>query len=148
MDIPSVGHATQILHAVYINICASKAVNCREMNDDVPPIVTTLSSRVPKDIEHSLMNRTIFTTAGAVASTTDNNCQPVSPTLPFLATASLSSLLLSAPPIASLEDLTNGEQNSDITSARGNVAATSATSTGRNGIRRSDFKGYFLSRAI
>ncbi|EFO22409.2 hypothetical protein LOAG_06075 [Loa loa] len=110
-----------------------------ELNDDVPSIVATLSSRAPKDSGHSSTNRAIFTTAVAVASTTDNNCQPLLPASSSLATAYLLPLF-SAPPIASLEDLTNGEQNSDITSARSNIVPTSAASIGRNGIRRSNLK--------
>uniref|UniRef100_A0A1I7W1V8 Ecdysone-induced protein 74EF n=1 Tax=Loa loa TaxID=7209 RepID=A0A1I7W1V8_LOALO len=78
-----------------------------ELNDDVPSIVATLSSRAPKDSGHSSTNRAIFTTAVAVASTTDNNCQPLLPASSSLATAYLLPLF-SAPPIASLEDLTNG----------------------------------------
>ncbi|CAG9534364.1 unnamed protein product [Cercopithifilaria johnstoni] len=111
-----------------------------ELNDDVPPIITTLSSRTSKDTGHSLTNRTIFSSATAVASTTDNNCQPVSPALSSLAMASRLPPLFNAPPIASLEDLTNGEQNSDITSARSNVATASAITFSLNGIGRSDLK--------
>ncbi|VBB28007.1 unnamed protein product [Acanthocheilonema viteae] len=111
-----------------------------ELNDDVLPISATLSSRASKDIGHSLTNQTIFTSTTAVASTTNNNCQPVSPALSSFATTSRLPLLFSsAPPIASLEDLTNGEQNSDITSARNNVA-TASTTVSRAGIRRSDLK--------
>lgn len=145
--IPSVGQTTQvILHMPHATVCALKIANCRELNDDVLPIAITLSSHISKDVGHSLTNRTIFTTAtAAVASTTDsNNCQPVvSPS----SSSSFPPFLFSAPPIASLEDLTNGERNSDITTARSNVAAASTTNFGRNGIRESDLKGYFLNRA-
>ncbi|VDO27689.1 unnamed protein product [Onchocerca flexuosa] len=135
-----VGHVTQvILHMLHATICALKTANCRELNDDVPSIAVTLSSHTSKDIGHSLTNRTIFTTAtAAVASTTDsNNCQPVvSPP----SSSSFLPFLFNAPPIASLEDLTNGEQNSDIATARSNAAAASTTRFGRNGVRESDLK--------
>lgn len=115
-------------------------MNCRELNDDVP--------RTSKDTGHMLTNhpRTIFTNATAVASTTDNNYGPVSPVLSSVIAASLLPLSFNEPPIASLEDLTNGEQSNDITSARGNLAAVSATTANRDGIRRSHLKGYFLDR--
>uniref|UniRef100_A0A0R3RK06 Uncharacterized protein n=1 Tax=Elaeophora elaphi TaxID=1147741 RepID=A0A0R3RK06_9BILA len=121
----------------------SRNSHVKELNDDVAPIVAPLSLS-SKDSGHSLANRTIFTSGAAVAPTTDNNCQRVSAGLSSVNTASLSlqPLLFNArPPIASLEDLTSGEQNSDSISARSNVATTIV---GRNGIRRSDLKGDFF----
>lgn len=121
------------------NICSSKVINYRELNDDVRPIIATLSCRTTKDVGHSLMNRAVFTNATSVASTTNNNCQSVSPIL-----SSFLPLPFSAPPIASLEDLTNGEQNSDITSAKSNIATSLATTFNRNGIREGNLKGCFF----
>ncbi|MCP9263043.1 hypothetical protein DINM_006397 [Dirofilaria immitis] len=116
-----------------------------ELSDDIPVMArstaTTLSSYTPKDTGHSLTNRTIFTTATAVASTTGSNCQPVSPSASSFITASLPPLLFNAPPIASLEDLTSGEQNSDITTARSDFATSSATNFDFNRVRKDDLKG-------
>ncbi|KAM3728400.1 Apical junction molecule [Dirofilaria immitis] len=115
-----------------------------ELSDDIPVMArstaTTLSSYTPKDTGHSLTNRTIFTTATAVASTTGSNCQPVSPSASSFITASLPPLLFNAPPIASLEDLTSGEQNSDITTARSDFATSSATNFDFNRVRKDDLK--------
>ncbi|KAK6112564.1 hypothetical protein QQG55_48175 [Brugia pahangi] len=111
-----------------------------ELNDDVPSLVDTLSSAVSKDNRHWLTNRTISTTVTAVASTTDNNRQPVLPTSSAFASASFQPFLFSAPPIASLEDLTNGERNSDITSTRNNAASASIASVDCNEIRKSDLR--------
>ncbi|VDM08522.1 unnamed protein product [Wuchereria bancrofti] len=129
-----------ILHVLHANVCTSEMVNYRELNDDVPSLVATLSSGASKDNRHWLTNRTISTTATAVASTTNNNVQPVLPALSALASASFQPFLFSAPPIASLEDLTNGERNSDITSTRNNVASASIASVDRNEVRRGDLK--------
>ncbi|VIO88881.1 Uncharacterized protein BM_BM2363 [Brugia malayi] len=112
-----------------------------ELNDDVPSLVDTLSSGVSKDNRHWLTNRTISTTVTAVASTTNNNRQPVLPTSSALASASFQPFLFSAPPIASLEDLTNGERNSDVTSTRNNAASASIASVDCNEISKSDLRG-------
>lgn len=144
-----VGCVTEvILHTIRSDVCLPAAVNCRELNDDVSSNVVAFSSCTSKDNKHSMTNPIMVTTASAVASTTNSHCQPVLPASSFRSATSTLPHLFSAPPIASLEDLTNGEQNSDITSARSYVASPSATTAGRSRIRRNDLRGYFPTRRI
>uniref|UniRef100_A0A915PNU4 Uncharacterized protein n=1 Tax=Setaria digitata TaxID=48799 RepID=A0A915PNU4_9BILA len=119
-------------------LAASGELNDNDVSQVVPPLVGVLSSGVAKDTGNSLTNRTIFTTSRAVTSTTDNNCQSVSP----VSASSQPPLLSSAPPIASLEDLTNGDRNSDTIITRNNVATASAIAPSHSGIRSSNFRGY------